>query len=176
MMRFNGHDQRMDRSLDCATMLMECFKHKSHKFEYKMFGHSGDGPNIELVGANPPVNDKEMHKVLTNMQTHARYCMSGDNTLNAITAAVKDITKNDADEYFVLLLSDANLHQYNISPAHISEALTSDSRVNANIIFIGNLSDQADRFADAISSNAHTCFDTKALPKIIKSIFLNALQ
>lgn len=30
MLRFNGHDGRMDRSLECALMLMESFKVGSH--------------------------------------------------------------------------------------------------------------------------------------------------
>lgn len=123
MIRFNGHDHRMDRSLDCAAMLMEAFKNRSSKIEYQIFGHSGDGPEIQMFESKPPVNEAEMYKVLTKMQSHAKYCMSGDNTLNAIISSIKNITKKEADEYFVLVLSDANLHQYNIDPKDISHGM-----------------------------------------------------
>jgi len=49
------------------------------------------------------------------------------------------------DEYFVLILSDANLDQYNIKPSDLAKALKSDERVNAYIIFIGTIRDQAEK-------------------------------
>ncbi|KAJ3353547.1 von Willebrand factor A domain-containing protein 8 [Kappamyces sp. JEL0680] len=117
MMRFNGHDGRMDRSIECALMLMEAFKGFEYKFSYHLYGHSGDGPAIDLMPKNVfPKNEKEIFEILTRMQTHAAYTMSGDNTLAGVTTAVQSITKEEGDDYFVLVLSDANLHQYNISP------------------------------------------------------------
>ena len=50
------------------------------------------------------------------------------------------------DEYFTLILSDANIEQYNIKPSDIARALKSDARVNAYIIFIGTIRDQAERY------------------------------
>jgi hypothetical protein len=38
-----------------------------------------------------------------------------DNSVLAISTAVKNIVKDEADDYFVLVLSDANLNQYNIN-------------------------------------------------------------
>ena len=40
MMRFNGHDARLDRSLECALLIMEAFKNFEHKFTYRLSGHS----------------------------------------------------------------------------------------------------------------------------------------
>lgn len=40
MTRFNGHDGRLDRSLECALLIMEAFKGFEHKFRYKISGHS----------------------------------------------------------------------------------------------------------------------------------------
>ena len=42
-----------------------------------------------------------------------------------------------------MILSDANLDQYNIKPADIAKALMADERVNAYILFIGSIRDQA---------------------------------
>ena len=41
MTRFNGHDGRLDRSMEAATMIMESFKNFDHKFKYRISGHSG---------------------------------------------------------------------------------------------------------------------------------------
>ena len=42
-----------------------------------------------------------------------------------------------------MILSDANLDQYNIKPADLAKALMADERVNAYILFIGSIRDQA---------------------------------
>jgi von Willebrand factor A domain-containing protein 8 len=176
MMRFNGHDQRMDLSLEAALMLMESFKGFEHKFDYRFFGHSGDSPDLDLMkeGVHPK-NEKEMFEVLTKMQTHAAFTMSGDNTNLGIITAIKNITRTEADDYFVLVLSDANIHQYNISPELLASSLQSDSKVNAFIVFIGSISQQAERLVEGMAGTAFNCFDKKELPKIIKSIFLKAI-
>lgn len=43
-----------------------------------------------------------------------------DNTLGAASHSVKEIVKEEADDYFVVVLSDANISQYNIHPADIA--------------------------------------------------------
>ena len=44
MYYFNGHDKRLDRSLQCAVMLFEAFAGFEHRYHYSMVGHSGDTP------------------------------------------------------------------------------------------------------------------------------------
>ncbi len=66
--------------------------------------------------------------------------------MEAAENAVKEITNEEADEYFVIVLSDANLDRYGIRPRHLTDALTAKDDVNAYIIFIGSLGDQATRF------------------------------
>ncbi|KAI8912686.1 AAA domain-containing protein [Gorgonomyces haynaldii] len=176
MMRFNGHDGRLDRSLECALMIMEAFKGFEHKFSYKICGHSGDGPQTDFLEKNKyPKNEKDIFTVLNKMMAHASYCMSGDTTLQAVTTAMKDVTKEEADDYFVVVLSDANLQQYNISTASIGQALKADPRVTAFMIFIGNLSSQAERLASGLPGNAFICLDNKDLPRIIQSMFVSSL-
>ena len=40
------------------------------------------------------------------MSEHAKYCLSGDNTLKAIKEAIKNVVADKGDDYFVLVLSD----------------------------------------------------------------------
>lgn len=99
-----------------------------------------------------------------------------DNTISAVTHAIKEITKEEADDYFVVVISDANIHQYNISPFMIATALQADLRVNAHIIFIGSLSDQAERLTEGLRGTAHICLNNTQLPRILKSIFVASLM
>jgi len=41
---------------------------------------------------------------------------SGDFTLKAAELAIRALEKEEADEHFVIVISDANLRRYNISP------------------------------------------------------------
>lgn len=80
------------------------------------------------------------------MHAHAQFCMSGDFTLEATDVSIKEVAQEEADEHFVVVLSDANLERYGIQPERFARVLTSDPQVNAFAIFIGSLGDQADRW------------------------------
>lgn len=79
------------------------------------------------------------------MHAHSQFCMSGDYTLEGTEYAMKELVREEADEHFVIVLSDANLERYGISPDRFARTLTSNPQVNAFAIFIGSLGDQADR-------------------------------
>lgn len=79
------------------------------------------------------------------MHAHSQFCMSGDYTLEGTEHAIKELSREEADEHFVIVLSDANLERYGIRPDRFAQALTSDPQVNAFAIFIGSLGDQAER-------------------------------
>lgn len=72
--------------------------------------------------------------------------MSGDYTLEATDASIKELAQEEADEHFLVVLSDANLERYGIRPERFANVLTSDPEVNAFVIFIGSLGDQAERW------------------------------
>ncbi|CAB4415023.1 unnamed protein product [Rhizophagus irregularis] len=176
MYRFNSHDRRLERSMEVALMIMESFKSFEHKFQYRIIGHSGDGPNIELVKEGKyPRTEKESLKIINQMFNHSQFCLSGDNTVSATAYAIKDIVKEEADDYFVVVLSDANIQQYRINPEDIARALNADERVTSSIIFIGSLADQAEKLKKYLGNKAHICMDNKDLPKIMKSIFLASM-
>lgn len=79
------------------------------------------------------------------MHAHAQFCMSGDFTLEATRHAISSFAEEDSDESIVIVLSDANLERYGIKPEKFTKILLANPDVNAYVIFIGSLGDQASR-------------------------------
>lgn len=177
MYRFNGVDGRLERSMEAVCMVMEALESYEHKFKYDIVGHSGDGYDIELVPADKvPKDDKQRLKVLKTMHAHAQFCMSGDYTLEATEASIKELAREEADEHFVVVLSDANLERYGIRPERFAQVLTSDPQVNAFAIFIGSLGDQAERLQRTLpAGRSFVAMDTKQIPQILQQIFTSTM-
>ena len=53
---------------------------------------------------------------------------SSCSTVEAIRLAVQSIVKEDGDDYFVFLVSDANIERYGIKPQDIQKELLRDAR------------------------------------------------
>ncbi|XP_017926659.1 von Willebrand factor A domain-containing protein 8 [Manacus vitellinus] len=177
MYRFNGVDGRLERSMEAVCMVMEAFENYEHKFKYDIVGHSGDGFNIALVGSDKvPKNNKQRLEILKTMHAHAQFCMSGDHTLEGTEHAIREIAKEEADEYFVIVLSDANLERYGIQPSRFAQVLTTNTQVNAFAIFIGSLGDQADRLQRTLpAGRSFIAMDTKEIPQILQQIFTSTM-
>uniref|UniRef100_A0A8D0GNE8 VWFA domain-containing protein n=1 Tax=Sphenodon punctatus TaxID=8508 RepID=A0A8D0GNE8_SPHPU len=177
MYRFNGVDGRLERSMEAVCMVMEAFENYEHKFKYDIIGHSGDDFNIALVRSDHvPKNNKQRLKILKVMHAHSQFCMSGDHTLEGTEHAVREIAKEEADEYFVVVLSDANLERYGIPPSRFAQALTINPQVNAFAIFIGSLGDQADRLQRTLpAGRSFIAMDTKQIPQILQQIFTSTM-
>ena len=195
MGRFNGADRRLDRTAACIVMVMEAFGSLQHKYDVSIVGHSGESFCIPFVGGGAasvkveapgahssgaghkpmPRNRKERLEVIRHIYSHANFAMSGDHTLAAAMSAVEQVTKEDADDYFVFLLSDANLSQYGVSAQNMAAALLGDQRVNSYAIFIAG-EEEAEAIRRAMpAGHAHVCLDTAALPAIFKEIFAHSL-
>ncbi|KAL2081742.1 hypothetical protein ACEWY4_023595 [Coilia grayii] len=177
MYRFNGVDGRLERSMEAVCMMMEALENYEHKFKYDIVGHSGDGFDIELVRSDKvPKNNKERLKVLKNMHAHAQFCMSGDYTLESTEYAMQELAREEADEHFLVVLSDANLERYGISPACFASVLTSNPQINAFAVFIGSLGDQAERLQRQLpSGRSFIAMDTKEIPLILQQIFTSTI-
>ena len=80
------------------------------------------------------------------LHAHSQFCVSGDHTLEAAKDAIERVAQEEADEHFVIVLSDANLDRYGIRPQRFADVLTGDENVNAYVIFIGSLGNQATRY------------------------------
>uniref|UniRef100_G3R371 von Willebrand factor A domain-containing protein 8 n=1 Tax=Gorilla gorilla gorilla TaxID=9595 RepID=G3R371_GORGO len=177
MYRFNRMDGRLERTMEAVCMVMEAFENYEEKFQYDIVGHSGDGYNIGLVPMNKiPKDNKQRLEILKTMHAHSQFCMSGDHTLEGTEHAIKEIVKEEADEYFVVVLSDANLSRYGIHPAKFAQILTRDPQVNAFAIFIGSLGDQATRLQRTLpAGRSFVAMDTKDIPQILQQIFTSTM-
>ncbi|DAZ99802.1 TPA: hypothetical protein N0F65_001311 [Lagenidium giganteum] len=176
MYRFNGQDGRLERVLETSLMIMESFAGFENKFEYAIMGHSGDSPEIPFVEfGEPPQDRKERLKVLQKMVAHSQYCMSGDHTVEAIQRSIERVVDSDAEDYFVFVVSDANLERYNISPKKLGRQLVVNPRVKANVIFIASFANEADRILRELpAGRGHVCLDTTDLPRLFKKMFTTA--
>jgi hypothetical protein len=177
MYRFNGQDGRMDRQLEAILMVMEAFEGYEHKIKYEILGHSGEGYDFSFMKSDdPPKNNKERLDILLALHAHSQFCISGDSTLEAAKSAIDKITKEDVDERFVVVLSDANLDRYGIRPKRLADILTMNDETNAYVVFIGSLGDQAQRIMKQMpSGRAFVCLDTKNLPSILQQIFSSTM-
>ena len=197
MGRFNGADRRLDRTAACVVMVLEAFASLEHKYDVSIVGHSGESFCIPFVGSGAdddtvgaltskggdsspggfpmPRNRKARLEVIRHIYSHANFASSGDHTLAAAMSAVEQVAKEEADDYFVFLLSDANLSQYGITAQSMAAALLGNPAVNSYAIFIaGEAEAEAIRRAMP-AGHAHVCLDTATLPAIFKEIFAHSL-
>lgn len=177
MYRFNGHDRRLEREMEAAIMAMEALEGYEEKIKYDILGHSGEDYKVELISFDkPPKNNKERLQVVKTMHAHSQFCLSGDTTLQATRHAISSLAKEEADERFLIILSDANFDRYGISPAKFGDILREDEKVNAYAIFIGSLGDQAIRLTKQLPmGHSFICMDTKNLPQILQQIFTSTM-
>ncbi|XP_040173363.1 von Willebrand factor A domain-containing protein 8 [Anopheles arabiensis] len=178
MYRFNGYDGRLDRELEATVMVMEAFDGFEGKIRYDIVGHSGEAVAVPFVSENnPPKDAKRRLETIKMMHAHAQFCWSGDHTLAATELAVDELAKEDCDEAIVIVLSDANLARYGITPRKLNAALARQSpRVQAYVIFIGSLDDEAKVVADSMTAGkAFVCMDLEQLPHIMRQIFAASL-
>lgn len=171
---------------------MEAFEGTGKQYQWEIVGHSGESEEVVLVdGTSRPQNEHERLKVLQQMHAHAQYCLTGDHTLDATKLAISKVrTMGDtlkltmlqlaarpADERFVVVISDANLDIYGISPQRFGRLLASDASVSAYAIMIGSLGDQATDLTERLpSGRAFVCLNTKDIPKVLKQVFTTALK
>ncbi|XP_028163508.1 von Willebrand factor A domain-containing protein 8 [Ostrinia furnacalis] len=177
MYRFNSYDGRLERSMEAVVLLTEALRGYEARIRYDMYAHSGEDHALELVRVDrPPENEKQRLQIIRTMHAHSQFCWSGDNTLPGAKHAISTLAKEDADESIVLILSDANLRRYGIQPEELGTILTSESKVQAHVIFIGSLGDEASMLLRRLpAGHAHVCMDTANLPHIMQQIFASSL-
>lgn len=172
MYRFNGQDQRLERVLETALMVMESIGAGNDSkggdvdevLQYSLSGHSGDSSYIPYVQyGEVPRNESERFMILQRMIAHSQFCSSGDHTLEAIEGAVKRVVNSISDsdansQRFVIVVSDANFKRYGISTRQLSSAMKKDPRVKVHLILIASLGDEADKTASALPEGlCHVC-------------------
>ncbi|KAJ7050407.1 AAA domain-containing protein [Mycena amicta] len=171
MYRFQ-YDGRLQRSIETAVMLMETFDRLSRKEKYvwDMYGHSGDGPDIQLVDAlKPPAEMKDRWKVVEKMNMIPQYAFAGDYTVEAIEKSIKDIAAFDADDWFVIAITDANFGRYLIKPEDIARAMNRNPKVHTALICIGEGA-EATWIPTVIPGRGFRLTNTADIPTVLRSI------
>jgi hypothetical protein len=173
MYRFNGEDGRLERMCEMVVMLMESLEGFEDRLQYSVVGHSGEDEAIPLVDYGAPPRDrKERLQVVLRMVAHAQFCLSGDSTLEATDAAIEEVASEPADDYFVFVVSDANLRRYGIQPRHLGQRLVQNSDVKAYAVFVASFGEEAEELREALpAGRGFTCYDTADLPQMFRQIF-----
>lgn len=175
MARMTAWDGRLDRLASCVCMIMESLQGFEHKYDYSIVGHSGTSASVPLVAfGNPPRTKEDRSVVVQKIYDHSRSTSSGDKSLEAAARATVEVTKEDADDYLVFLMSDANIGRYGISPAAINLALKGDGRSNGYCLFIAEPEAAEWLVKELPLGKAHALMDLDQLPQTFKEIFSNA--
>ncbi|OLQ07812.1 von Willebrand factor A domain-containing protein 8 [Symbiodinium microadriaticum] len=113
MYTFNRIDRRLQRLQEVAAFIFESFTGFEDKYDYRMVGHSGTGPEAERLveWGRPPRSDRERLEICKSMEAHAQFCYPGDHTLEATARAIAELGRQTADERFLLVVSDADLQR-----------------------------------------------------------------
>jgi len=176
MSKFNGSDRRLDRMTATTVMIMESFHGFEHKYDYSIVGQDGESAAIPFVDwGKPPKTKKDRLKIIEMMYWNASFCTSGDHTLAATHHAIQEVLAEQGDDYFVFVLSDANLGFYGINDKTLASVMLSDKRVNTYAIFIAGEKNATNLTRSLPLGHGYVCLDTSKLPKIFKEIFATAL-
>ena len=172
MYRFNSFDQRLEKLLEVVCLVMEGFSDSSERVFVSVSGHSGEEKKVDLLDGNafPLSSLKDRYAVLQRIVAHAQYCWSGDNTLPALQTAVSELEGigTDLDSRYVFVVSDANFRRYGISTKRISTALTSSPKVEAALLMVGQLGEEADQLARELpQGKAYVCRKSGDLSNIL---------
>lgn len=179
MFAFNRIDRRLDRLKELVVFLLEAFDGMERRYDIRIVGHSGAGPEAEKLvdWGKAPRSPAERLALLERMTAHAQYCSPGDSTITAAQAAVKEVVKEPADEYFVFLVSDADLARYGITGDRVSKEMMKDKRVRAYAVFISNKAGEADEIIRSVApGRAHVCAENASLSTTFKTIFMHAMR
>ena len=83
--------------------------------------------------------------------------------------------QEEASDYFVFVVSDANFQRYGIRPSEVAAAMTHDPNVKTFCIFIASLWNEAQKYCQHLPvGQSFVCLDPKDLPNILRQIFLSA--
>lgn len=178
MYTFNRIDRRLQRLQEVAAFIFESFTGFEDKYDYRMVGHSGTGPEAERLveWGRPPRSDRERLEICKSMEAHAQFCYPGDHTLEATARAIAELGRQTADERFLLVVSDADLQRYNIDIRRWNQILHQDPTIKAYVILISNNVDEAERIKSTLApGRAHICAETASLAVTFKQIFKDSM-
>ena len=132
---------------------------------------SGSGAPLNLLdfGSKPPKQEVK-RDLIDKLYALALSAAQGDNTLLATEWAINAVAAEEADEYFVVVLSDANLGRYSISPRDFGSLLTRDENVKSYCIFIAEPGAAEWLQREIPLGRGISCMKPSDLPNIFKTI------
>ncbi|KAI0708684.1 AAA domain-containing protein [Earliella scabrosa] len=166
MYRFQA-DGRLRRSMETAVMLMETFDRLTRKEKYVW--DSGDSAEMPLVEANQQLEVRDRWKVVDKMEMVTQYTFAGDFTVEAIDKAVTEVGKFDADDWFVIALTDANFARYNITAEDLQRVMNRNPKVHTALICIGEGA-EASWIPKNLPGRGYRVSNTADIPAVLRSI------
>ncbi|KDN48209.1 hypothetical protein K437DRAFT_245730 [Tilletiaria anomala UBC 951] len=169
-MQFDG---RLEREVKTCVMVMEALERVDPtKYLWDLVGHSGDSDHIVFIEAGkPPKTNGQKWKVVRNMVAQMQYCDSGDNTVRCLERSVQELSRVEADDYFVIALSDANLARYGITSRVLTDALRKGGeKVKSSIIFIDRGGNDAGHIARQMPGRAYVAAEMREIPALVSNI------
>lgn len=171
MYRFQ-YDGRLQRSFETAVMLMETFNRLSRpdKYVWDIVGHCGDTAEVPLVAAgSPPTEVVDRWKVVQKMDLTTQYSFAGDYTVEAIEKSVNEVAKFDADEWFVIAITDANFGRYGITAEDLKRVMYRQPKVKTALICIGEGAEAA-WVPKYLPGRGFRVGNTADIPAVLRSI------
>ncbi|KAI0327509.1 hypothetical protein GY45DRAFT_1355662 [Cubamyces sp. BRFM 1775] len=170
MYRFQ-YDGRLKRSMETAVMLMETFDRltRKEKYVWDIYGHSGDSASIPLVEAGQQLEIKDRWKVVDKMEMITQYTFAGDYTLDAIDKAVSEVSKFDADDWFVIAITDANFARYGITAEDLQRVMNRNPKVHTALICIGEGA-EVSWIPKNLPGRGYRVANTADIPAVLRSI------
>ncbi|KAI0752632.1 AAA domain-containing protein [Daedaleopsis nitida] len=166
MYRFQA-DGRLRRSMETAVMLMETFDRLTRKEKYVW--DSGDSAEMPLVEAGTSLEVRDRWKVVDKMEMVTQYTFAGDFTVEAIEKAVLEVSKFDADDWFVIALTDANFARYNITADDLSRVMNRHPKVHTALVCIGEGAEAA-WIPKNLPGRGYRVSNTADIPAVLRSI------
>ena len=87
----------------------------------------------------------------------------------------EDPSTSPMDDYFVIVLSDANLSRYGITHQRLAQLLRLDPQVKTSLIFIDK-GHEALHLAKQLPTQTHVARETKDIPRILSNILTSVVQ
>ncbi|KAI0372412.1 hypothetical protein BV20DRAFT_939833 [Pilatotrama ljubarskyi] len=166
MYRFQ-YDGRLKRSMETAVMLMETFDRLTRKEKYVW--DSGDSASIPLVEAGQDLEVRDRWKVVDKMEMITQYTFAGDYTLEAIDKAVAEVAKFDADDWFVVAITDANFARYGITAEDLQRVMNRNPKVHTALVCIGEGA-EATWIPKNLPGRGYRVSNTADIPAVLRSI------
>jgi len=98
-----------------------------------------------------------------------QYAFAGDFTVEAITKGVTEVAKYDADDWFVIAITDANFSRYQITPEELTKAMKHNPKVNTALICIGEGA-EASWITKSLPGRGFRVANTGDIPNVLRSI------